>query len=71
MGVTEYPCPKCGQAQRIRAPNGQEVKARLCAACQEQEAKQQAEGQGSNNQEARADEAHDEKEGKQQKTRAR
>lgn len=37
MGVTEFACPGCGQAQKVRAPNGVEVSPRLCAACQEAE----------------------------------
>lgn len=40
MGVTEYPCPRCGQAQKVRAPNGQEVQAQNCAACREEEARE-------------------------------
>lgn len=37
MGVTEYPCPRCGQAQRVRAPNGSEVNTqRLCPRCEEE-----------------------------------
>lgn len=35
MGVTEYPCPSCGQNQRTRAPNGEEVFPQLCPSCQE------------------------------------
>ncbi len=58
MGVTEYPCPGCGQAQKVRAPNGQEVAPELCAACKEKEpkehgakerAKEYDESQGSDN----------------------
>lgn len=37
MGVTEYPCPKCGTPQKVRAPNGVEIKPSLCAACAEKE----------------------------------
>lgn len=44
MGVTEYPCPSCGQTQKVRAPNGAEVNPRLCAACEE--AKQKAHDKG-------------------------
>jgi len=37
MGVTEYPCARCGQAQKVRAPNGQEVNTqKLCARCEEE-----------------------------------
>lgn len=62
MGVTEFPCPKCGQAQRVRAPNGQEIKPRLCAACEEKE----RESQGSAN---TPNDKHEEEAGK--KARAR
>lgn len=41
MGVTEYPCPKCGQAQKVRAPNGVTIFPTLCAACAEEEKKEQ------------------------------
>lgn len=40
MGSFEYPCPKCGQAQKVRAPNGSEVTPRLCPACQQAETDQ-------------------------------
>ena len=35
MGVTTFPCPKCGQAQSETHENGAAVKVRLCAACAE------------------------------------
>lgn len=35
MGVTVYPCPSCGQAQRQEHPNGEGVKLGPCAACSE------------------------------------
>lgn len=37
MGSYEWPCPKCGTAQKVRAPNGSEVAPKLCAACEEAE----------------------------------
>ena len=40
MGSYEWACPKCGQAQKVRAPNGTEVQPRLCAACEEAERKE-------------------------------
>lgn len=44
MGVTEFPCPGCGQAQKVRAPNGTEVNTQaLCAACREAKANEEAE----------------------------
>lgn len=41
MGVTEFPCPSCGTPQKVRAPNGVEVKPSLCAACREKETRGQ------------------------------
>jgi hypothetical protein len=35
MGVTIWPCPGCGQAQRQEHPNGEAVETRPCAACRE------------------------------------
>lgn len=35
MGVTTYPCPGCGQAQRQEHPNGQVILPTLCPACAE------------------------------------
>jgi hypothetical protein len=66
MGVTEYPCPKCGTPQRVRAPNGQEVKQNLCAACAEKEQAQQQQQQEAHDEEARDHETRDK-----QKARAR
>jgi hypothetical protein len=39
MGITTFPCPSCGQQQKETHENGQEVRRRLCAACQEDLAK--------------------------------
>lgn len=33
MGQTTFPCPTCGQVQRVEHENGTEVTLRLCAAC--------------------------------------
>lgn len=35
MGITMWPCPKCGQMQRIEHPNGMPVKIERCAVCTE------------------------------------
>jgi hypothetical protein len=36
MGSYAYPCPFCGQQQRLEIPNGTRVgRHKLCAACQE------------------------------------
>lgn len=41
MGSIEWPCPKCGQGQKARIPNGQAVETLpLCAACEEAERNQ-------------------------------
>jgi len=38
MGITSWPCPKCGQVQTETHENGHEVQAtRKCAACEEAE----------------------------------
>jgi pyruvate/2-oxoglutarate dehydrogenase complex dihydrolipoamide acyltransferase (E2) component len=38
MATFEWPCPKCGTPQKVRAPSGTEVNAqKLCAACEEKE----------------------------------
>jgi hypothetical protein len=39
MGSYEFPCPSCGQGQRIRAPNGSNIQAQDCAACREEKEK--------------------------------
>lgn len=38
MGQTTFPCPTCGQAQRVEHENGSEVQVKLCASCEEQRA---------------------------------
>jgi transcription elongation factor Elf1 len=40
MGVTTFPCPRCGQAQRETHDNGETVEVRLCAACEEKQKSQ-------------------------------
>lgn len=42
MGVTEWPCPRCGQKQRREHPNGEAQAAELCAACTEEVANEKA-----------------------------
>lgn len=39
MGITTWPCAKCGQQQKEEHPNGAAVPLRLCAACKEAEAR--------------------------------
>jgi len=36
VGLTEWPCPACGQAQKEVHENGQAPTRLLCAACQEE-----------------------------------
>lgn len=42
MGSFSWPCPRCGQDQKTRAPNGTEVNPRLCAGCEEEVNKEKA-----------------------------
>lgn len=35
MGITTWPCPKCGQQQKREHANGETVKSEKCAACKE------------------------------------
>lgn len=42
MGITTWPCPGCGQQQKVDHANGETVKPTLCAACAERKAKQDA-----------------------------
>lgn len=35
MGITTWPCPKCGQMQRREHANGEAVKSEKCPACKE------------------------------------
>lgn len=44
MAEWSWPCPRCGQTQRVRAQAGEEVNTRqLCAACAEEVGHQLAE----------------------------
>lgn len=36
MASTTFPCPACGQVQRVEHNSGEEVRIRLCAACEEE-----------------------------------
>lgn len=45
MGSFEWACPRCGQTQKTRAPNGTEVEPTLCAACKEAEGRELEEAQ--------------------------
>lgn len=35
MGTTSWPCPHCGQQQKVEHPNSEAVFPHLCAACAE------------------------------------
>lgn len=35
MGTHTWPCSRCGQEQKLEAPNGAVIPLTLCAACQE------------------------------------
>lgn len=35
MGTTTWPCSRCGQTQKVEAPNGAVISLTLCAACEE------------------------------------